>query len=58
MPAITVSQEVFDRIWALKESGDTSEDQILARVLGSSPSDDESRLRAYEKADQDIQSTN
>jgi hypothetical protein len=58
MPSITVSQHIFDRIWSLKEPGDTSEDQILERVLGSPPSDDESRLRAYEKADQDIQSTN
>ncbi len=58
MPSITVSRDVFDRIWSLKEPGEKSEDQILKRVLGSFPSDDESRLRAYEEADQDIQSTN
>ena len=58
MPSITVSQEVFDRIWSLKEGGDGSEDQILARVLNLPVFDDESQLRAYEKADQDTQSTN
>ncbi len=58
MPSITVSQNVFDRIWSLKEPGDKTEDQILERVLGSPSSDDESRIRAYEKADQDTQSTN
>jgi hypothetical protein len=58
MPSITVSQDVFDRIWSLKEAGDKSEDQILARVLKAPPGDDESRIKAYEKADQDTQSTN
>ena len=58
MPSITVSQDLFDRIWSLKEPGEKTEDQILKRVLGSPPSDDESLIRAYEKADQDIQSTN
>ncbi len=58
MPSITVSQKLFDRIWSLKEPGEKTEDQILKRVLGSPPSDDESLIRAYEKADQDIQSTN
>ncbi len=58
MPSITVSQDVFDRIWSLKEPGEKTEDAILKRVLGSPADDDESRLRAYEKADQDIQSTN
>ncbi len=58
MPSITVSQEVLDRIWSLKESGEKTEDAILARVLASEAPDSESRLRAYEKADQDIQSTN
>ncbi len=58
MPSITVSQDVYDRIWSLKEPGEKSEDVILKRVLGAPTSDDESRLRAYAKADQDIQSTN
>ena len=58
MPSITVSQDVFDRIWSLKEPGEKTEDAILERVLGSPAGYDESRLRAYEKADQDIQSTN
>ena len=58
MPSITVSQELFDRIWSLKQAGEKSEDDILARVLGSEPPDTEDRLRDYEKADQDIQSTN
>ena len=58
MPSITVSQDVYDRIWSLKEPGEKSEDVILKRVLDSPASDDESRLRAYAKADQDIQSTN
>jgi len=58
MPSITISQDVFDRIWSLKQADDKSEDQILARVLNAPPADDESRIRAYEKADQDIQSTN
>ena len=58
MPSITVSQEVYDRIWSLKRPGEKSESEILDRVLGSEPTDSESRLRDYEKADQDIQSTN
>ena len=58
MPSITVSQEVYDRIWSLKRPGEKSESDILGRVLGSEPPDSESRLRDYEKADQDIQSTN
>ncbi len=58
MPSITVSQDVFDRIWSLKQPGEKSEDEILKRALGSPASDSESRLRDYEKADQDIQSTN
>ncbi len=58
MPSITVSQDVFDRIWSLKQPGEKSEDDILARVLGSESPDTEGRLRDYEKADQDIQSTN
>ena len=58
MPSITVSRELFDRIWSLKQAGEKSEDDILARVLSSEPPDSEDRLRDYEKADQDIQSTN
>ncbi len=55
MPSITVSKVVFERIWSLKEPGEKSENDILKRVLGSEA---DSRLREYEKADQDIQSTN
>ena len=58
MPSITVSRDVYDRIWSLKKAGEKSEDEILARVLNAPDIDDESRLEAYEKADQDIQSTN
>ena len=58
MPSITVSQDVFDRIWSLKQAGEKSEDVILKRVLETPASDDDSRLTAYAKADQDIQSTN
>ena len=58
MPSINVSQEVYDRLWSLKGPGEKTEDEILARVLGTISPDDKSRLRAYEKADQDIQSTN
>lgn len=58
MISITVSQEVLDRIWALKRPGERTEDAILARVLASVADDDEGRLKAYEEADQDIQSTN
>jgi predicted CopG family antitoxin len=58
MPSITVSKVVFERIWSLKEPGEESENDILKRVLGSDTSDVDSRLRDYEKADQDIQSTN
>ncbi len=58
MPSITVSQELFDRIWSLKRAGEKSESESLERVIGPSSPDGEGRLRDYEKADQDIQSTN
>jgi len=58
MPSITVSRDVYERIWSLKRQGEKTEDEILKRVLGAPPSDAESRLRDYEQADQDIQSTN
>lgn len=58
MPSITVSRDVYERIWSLKQAGEKTEDEILGRVLGAPPSDAESRLRDYEQADQDIQSTN
>lgn len=58
MPSITVSRDVYQRIWSLKKPGEKTEDAILKRVLGAPPSDVESRLRDYEQADQDTQSTN
>ena len=34
MRTLTVSTDVFARIWALREEGEDTEDQILRRVLG------------------------
>ncbi len=58
MPSISVSDHVLDRIQALKQVGEDTEDDILRRVLDSAAAEKERRLRAYETADQDIRSTN
>lgn len=57
MPTITVSDDVLQKIKALKKNPDETEDAVLTRVLESA-ADREARLRAYEKAEQDISSTN
>lgn len=58
MPSITVSDDVLGHIRSLKESGEETEDQILRRVLAGIVAERERLLKAYEKADQDVQSTN
>ena len=58
MPSITVSDHVLERIRSLKQAREATEDKVLRRILDQVHSDRESRLRAYEKTDQDIQSTN
>lgn len=57
MPTITVSDDVLQKINALKKTPDETEDAVLTRVLENA-ADREARLRAYEKAEQDISSTN
>ncbi len=58
MPSITVSDEVLQRIRSLRDTGEETENEILARVLAIAESDREDRLRAYEASEQDTQSTN
>ena len=58
MPSITVSEHVVARIRALKRAGETSADQTLRRILDAASPDRKTILTAYEKAEQDIQSTN
>lgn len=58
MPSVTVSDEVLRRIRSLREAGEETEDEILARVLAVAESDKEDRLRAYAATEQDTQSTN
>ena len=58
MPSITVSEHVLGLIRALKRTGEKSEDEILRRIVEQAKSDKESRLRAFEAAEQDTQSTN
>ncbi len=58
MPSITVSEHVLGLIRALKRTGEKSEDEILRRILEQAKSEKESRLRAFEAAEQDTQSTN
>ena len=58
MPSITVSEDVVGLIQALKRTGEESEDEILRRVLDDAISENKRRLRAFEAAEQDTQSTN
>ncbi len=58
MPSITVSEDVLGLIRALRQTGEKSEDEILRRILEHAKSEKESRLRAFEAADQDTSSTN
>ena len=58
MPSITVSDHVLERIRSLKQAREATEDEVLRRILDQVHSDRESRLRAYENTDHDIQSTN
>ena len=47
MRTITISIDVFARIWALREAGEDSEDAILRRVLAVEPrSTDEAERRS------------
>ncbi len=58
MPSITVSEDVLGLIRALKRAGEKSEDETLRRVLDDAISENKRRLRAFEAAEQDTQSTN
>ncbi len=58
MPSITVSDDVLAHIRSLKQGDEGSEDETLRRILAAAAVDRESRLRAYERGEQDIQSTN
>ena len=58
MPSITVSEHVLGLIRALRRTEEKSEDEILRRILEQVKSDRESRLRAFEAAEQDTSSTN
>lgn len=58
MPKIDLSDRVLDLIRSLRAAGETTEDQTLARILAAVADDRDARLRAYERAEQDIQSTN
>jgi hypothetical protein len=58
MAKIDVSPRVLDLIRALRATGETTETETLERVLGEAAADLDERLRAYERAEQDVQSTN
>lgn len=58
MVKIEVSERVLDLIRDLRATGETTETATLERVLADAIADREERLRAYERAEQDIQSTN
>ncbi len=58
MARIDVSARVLELIRELRAAGENSENETLERILGDVVSDRDARLRAYERADQDIQSTN
>ena len=58
MPSITVSEDVLGLIQALKRTGEESEEDTLRRVLDDAISENKRRLRAFEAAEQDTQSTN
>lgn len=58
MPSITVSDDVVGQIRSLRESRDETEDQTLRRVLAGVLAERDRLLKAYEKSDQDVQSTN
>ncbi len=58
MSSIAVSDYVVMRIRALKQAGENSEEETLRRILEHANSEKERRLRAFEAAEQDTQSTN
>ena len=58
MPTITVSEEVLRKLRALRRQGEVTDDQVLERVVNAAAGEQEKRLRAYEAAEQDTQSTN
>lgn len=57
MPSIEISDEVLARIRALANSDAEPEDTILRRVLETA-AEHEAKLRAYERSEKDITSTN
>ena len=58
MPTIDVSQNVLRLIRSLRTTGEKTENDTLERLLRDLSSTLEKALREYEKAEQDIQSTN
>lgn len=58
MPTIDVSQNVLRLIRTLRRTGEKTENDTLERLLRDAASAHEQALREYEKAEQDIQSTN
>ena len=58
MPTIEISDEVRHLIRGFAHSDDESDDAVLRRVLGRAQKEHDAALRAYEKAEQDISSTN
>lgn len=58
MPQIDVSPEVLDLIRSLKGPGESTENDTLARILGDTASARDRLLAEYERAEQDVQSTN
>ena len=58
MAKIEVSGRVLELIRDLRATGETTESETLERILGNAAADREDQLRAYERAEQDVQSTN
>lgn len=58
MPTIDISDEVLALIRGFAQSEDETDEAVLKRILEAARADHNSALRAYEKADQDISSTN
>lgn len=58
MPTITVSEDVLAQIRSLKQAGEATEESVLRRVLSDVLAERDKRLEDYERAAQDVQSTN
>ena len=58
MAKIDVSPRVLELIGKLRATAETTENETLERVLEDAAADLDARLRAYEQAEQDVQSTN